>query len=322
MAAGARIIAGLAVAAVATLLVSVIWLAEPDPPATAPGPPEVARVGLIEGQSVDAYLRASRAELATLTRSAGHADVWALVTLASYVPPDRLTPMLAGVGVAEVYARAPLPGPPTAVVRIPAYRVPGDVISGMLATAVLRDHEAAYYRQLSARVTGDTPNDARLRRAYTTAAAVAGAEARAYRAHCSCVVAAVVRATPAALTGLAARAGVRGVDPAPEVTTLDRAEFRPLLPEQPSTPPAAAAPQETRTATGPAPNAARPVAPATSTPVPSSLGAHVTSASSDEPRTGSGPSAPASEEHAAVPSAPARGQGRGAPTATAGASGR
>src|SRR4051794_19039466 len=136
MAAGARIITGLAVASVATLLVAVIWVADPGPPDADPGPPDVARVGLLDGQPVDAYLTSSRDELAALTRTAGGIDVWALVTLASYVAPDRLPPMLAGAGAAQVYARTPLAGVATPVVRMPAYRLPDDVVAGMLSTAV------------------------------------------------------------------------------------------------------------------------------------------------------------------------------------------
>jgi hypothetical protein len=315
MAAGARITAGLALASAATLLAALIWLAEPDPAVDpGPGPADPVRVGVLDGQSVPGYLDASRGELSALAHTAGAGDTWALVTLRSYLAPDRLPPILGGVAVAQVYARAPLGGMPTAVVRIPAYRLPDDVVAGMLATADRRDQERAGFERLSRRLSGTGPNEIRLRRAYDDAARAAGDEATAYRAHCSCVFAAVVHATPAVLAAVAGRTGVRVVDPAPEVGRLDRAEFRPPLPDGP--------PSATRsTLTG----AAR-VAPATPTPVPSSLGASVTSASPDDPAAGSGPSVPASEEQSAVPSAPSpgrdTGRGPGAPTATAGASGR
>jgi hypothetical protein len=67
---------------------------------------------------------------------------------------------------------------------------------------------------------------------YDGGARVAEAEAVAYRRRCSCVYAAIVRATPAALAELAGRPGVRAVDAAPEVRRLDRAVFLPPLPEQ------------------------------------------------------------------------------------------
>lgn len=305
-----RLLTGVAVASVATLLVALIWLAEPDPVVTTdPGTVDVVRVGVVEGQSIPGYLDSSHGELAALVRAPGATDTWALVTLQSYVPPDRLQPLLSGVAVALVYAHAPLDGAQTQVVRIPAGRIPDDVITGMLNAAVRSDQERADYRQLSRELSGTGENVIRLRRAYDTAARVAGDEASAYRAHCSCVFAAVVRAAPSALSAVADRAGVRAVDPAPEVRRLDLAEFRPPLPEQRTTVPSV-------------PPGAPTVAPASPAPLPSSLGARVTSASSARPTVGSVSSAPASEERAAVPSAPALSQGPGAPAATSGASGR
>jgi hypothetical protein len=164
-------------------------------------------------------------------------------------------------------------------------------------------------------LTGDAPDTVRLRTAYRDAAAVAAAEAHAYRAHCACAFAAVVRGSPAQLQSIADRSGVRAVDPAPEVSGLDRAEFRPPLPEQRSTVPA-----EPRSATGTAPPGAPPVAPVTPPPLPSSSGAAVTSASSDDPAAGSGPSDPASEERSAVPSAPVPTPDPGVPSPGPGAS--
>jgi hypothetical protein len=305
-----RLMTGVAVACAATLLAVLIWLAEPDP-APEPEPVDVVRVGVVEGQSVPGYLHSSRDELTALAGAPGTTDTWALVTLQSYLPPDRLAALLSGVAVAQVYARAPLDEAQTEVVRIPVHRFPGDVVAGMLDAAVRRDQERADYQQLS----GRTDDNLRLRRAYDTAARVAGDEASAFRAHCSCVFAAVVRATPAVLTVVADRAGVRAVDPAPEVRRLDRAEFRPPLPEQRTSVP--------QTAAAPVVSAgARSVAPAVSAPIPSSLGARVTSASSEDPVVGSGPSAPASEERAAVPSAPGPSRGSGAPSVTTGATGR
>jgi hypothetical protein len=301
MAAGTRILTGLAVASAAALVVAVIWLSEPDPPTTG-GPPAVVRIGLLQGQSVRGYLDASHDELAALEGSGRVADTWALVTLGAYVPPSALAPALAGVAVAQVYARAPLPGAPTPVVRIPAYRIPQDVVDGMRATAALRDQESADYLQLMRRVRGDTPSDARLRQAYATAAQVAASEAGAYRSGCACVFAAVVRASPAALTSVSDRDGVRAVDPAPELTSLDGVEFDPPLPEQ-------------QALGAPSGSPPAPVAPATATPVPSSLGARDVSASPGPPRAGSGPYVAASEERAAEPPP-------STPVATTGVSGR
>ena len=196
--------------------------------------------------------------------------------------------------MAEVYARAPLPGVRTPVVKIGVYRMPQDVVAGMLNAALARDQEQADYRKLRNELEGEGGNEVRLRQAYDSAAQTAAAEAAAYRAHCACVFAAVVRAAPARLELLAGRPEVRVVDPAPEVRSLDRTEFRPVRPEQTTT-----VPDDERDApTVPSPS--RSVAPARPAPLPSSTGAAVTSAS--PPGVGAGPdlSAPAVQERTTV----------------------
>jgi len=303
-----RIATGLALAAAGALLVTVVWVGGPDADVDA-GAPEVVRVGVVEGQSVPGYLAASRGELAALLHAPAPAgETWALVSLSAYVSPDQLPAVLGGATVAEVYARAPLGTARTQVVRIPAYQLPDDVVAGMQNAAVSRDRERADYVQLSRKLTGTNPNDMRLRRAYDDAAAVAGAEATAYREHCSCVFAAVVRGGPTVLDQIAERAEVRVVDPAPEVRSLSRTEFRPPLPEQRTI-----VPVETSSMPS-ALGGASAVAPESPAPLPSSFGATVTSASPEDPGSGSGPSFPAAEERTAVPSAPAPGSASRSPT--------
>jgi hypothetical protein len=113
--------------------------------------------------------------------------------------------------------------------------------------ATSKEAEAAKDGRLAAAVTGDADKDRQLRAVYAGEQQIASVEAVAYRDHCSCVYAAVVRATPAVLQMIAQREEVRSVDPAPAVRRLDRAVFLPPLPEQngqagppdgPSTPPA------------------------------------------------------------------------------------
>ena len=318
--AGVRLLAGLAAASVAILLIGVIWAAHPDPAPPEP-PGDLVRVGVVEGQSVPGYVDSSRGELDALLGAPAGTQTWALVSLSAYYAPDRLPALLGGSAVAQVYAKPPLRDVRTQVARIPAHRLPDDVVAGMLAAAARRDREQADYRALGRRLDGAGTDVARLRRAYEAAAAVAAAEAQAYRTRCACVFAAVVRGDAAVLHRIADRAEVRAVDPAPEVGAPERAEFRPPLPEQPA-PAASPAPS----ATTPAPHGASPVAPAWATPLPSASGSAVTSASPDDPRPGSGPSAPVSEERPAVPSAPALIPASAAPgtlpAASRGASGR
>ncbi|MGC1215723.1 MAG: hypothetical protein WA890_31255 [Micromonospora sp.] len=194
---------------------------------------EVTRVGVATGDPIPAYLRASADELARLTGSSPPATgdgTWALVSFSTYLTPQRVASALGGVPVSAVIARVPLPGRQTEIVRIAAMRVPDDVVAGMGEVAARKDREAADYRARAAAPTAAA--DAELRRVYDTGAQVSAQEAAAYRAGCACVYAAVVRGAPPALRALAARPGVRAVDPAPEVRRLDRTVFTPPLPEQ------------------------------------------------------------------------------------------
>jgi hypothetical protein len=279
--AGLRSGIGVAAVVLAVLSLAVLWTAQHDDGTPTPGASgDLVEVGVVQGQSVPTYLRASRQELAALTDpSAPPAGAtWALVSLDAYVPPGRLPALLAGAGVAQVYARVPLAAVQTQVVRIPVYRLPQDVTTGMDNAALQRDQERAGYLQLGGRLVGDGPNEERARRAYGASAATAAAEAAAYRAGCACVFAAVVRAAPAGLRQIAERPGVRVVDPAPEVRSLDNTEFRAPLPEQSGTVPD----EPTQTPT-PVPNGTSGIASSTVAPLVSSLGLSVTSDSSRGP---------------------------------------
>ncbi|GAA2585113.1 hypothetical protein GCM10010435_73920 [Winogradskya consettensis] len=317
-----RLMTGLALAASAALLVTVVMITDRGPEVESPVG-DVVRVGVVDGQSVSGYLRSSRGELGAMFPSAGPpsaGDTWALVSLTGYLGPDKLLGVLGDSAVAQVYARAPLPGVRTQVVKIPVYRMPQDVVAGMLNAALARDQEQADYRKLSGELEGDGTNELRVRQAYDNAAQIAAAEAAAFRAHCACVFAAVVRAGPAVLDRIAGRAEVRVVDPAPEVRQLDRTEFRPVLPEQTTTVPDDDEPS------GPVPSRSTAVAPQSPAPLPSSTGARVTSPSPDGPGTGADPSAAAPEESAAVtsasPTGPAPDQQSASSGASRGASGR
>jgi hypothetical protein len=195
-------------------------------PRSDPSLGDVLRVGVAEGASIPAYVRAGRDELAGL---AGDAPVYALVSFTAYLAPDRLTPVLADVSVSSVFARVPLPNRQTELVRLGAYRLPDDVVAAMDETAKRKTDEAQHYRDLLARVT-DAPGDTRQR--YVQGAIVADQEATAYHEHCSCVYAAVVYGGPAALRAVAARPETRVVDPITDLQRLDRTVFLPPLPEQ------------------------------------------------------------------------------------------
>ncbi|WP_229831281.1 hypothetical protein [Actinoplanes ianthinogenes] len=272
---------GVALTATVTLVLAVAWAGRPGgPPGEDPG--DVVRVGVVEGQSVSGYLASSRRELAMLTDPSGPVagETWALVSLDGYIGPGRLPALLGGAAVAQAYARVPLPDTRTQVSLIPVYTMPGDVTAGMLDAALIRDREQADYLRLERSLTGDGQRERRLRQTYGNAARTAAREAAAYREGCACVFAAVVRGTPAALGDIASRAGVRAVDPAPEVRSLDRTEFRPPLPEERGTVSAEPSSQ-------PVPTPAPDVASASPGRLPSSIGIAVTS---DSPSHGVSPS--------------------------------
>ncbi|WP_230859182.1 hypothetical protein [Actinoplanes aureus] len=296
---------GVALAATVVLVLVVFWVDRDLPSGEDPG--DVVRVGVVEGQSVSGYLRASQEELAKLTDPSAPVagDTWALVSLGAYALPARVADLLAGAAVAQVYARVPLPDSRTQVTRIPVYRMPDDVTAGMLNAALARDQEQAEYLRLGRALEGSGRTETRLRSTYESAARTAAEEAAAYRAGCGCVFAAVVRATPAVLSDLAGRAGVRSVDPAPEVHRLDRTEFRPPLPEESGT----VDPEPERSGvrvpgTAVVPSDKSPIASVRPTPIPSSIGTHVTSASPEDSGEESLPAVLPSERGVAVPSAP------------------
>jgi hypothetical protein len=197
-----------AVAAVAA------WRVGRQPAAGGGAGSSVTRVGVEPGGSIPAYTDAARARLGALSDVG---DSYALVSLRDYRDPAGLVPVFAGVETAAVYARVPLAGQQPQIVRIPANRLPQDVTAGMDEVARRKDHEAAGY--------ADDSVGRSLRE-------LARAEATAYRQHCPCVYAAVVRGSRATLATLAQRDAVRVVDPAPDVTRLDRAVWLPPLPEQ------------------------------------------------------------------------------------------
>ncbi|MGN9890919.1 hypothetical protein [Micromonospora sp. L31] len=216
-----------ALAAVGAVLLTAGWAGGREEPVGDRTVGEVTRVGVRPGDRIPEYVRAAAAELAALPPSGSPSGTYALVSFTGYLAPAQVPGVLADAPVSEVVTRVPLPDRQTEVVRLAAQLLPQDVVAGMTTVAERKDREAADQR---ARAAGTA--DGELRRVYATGAEVAAREARAYRAGCACVYAAVVRADPAVLRTLAGRPGVRAVDPAPELRRLDRAVVLPPLPEQ------------------------------------------------------------------------------------------
>ncbi len=235
-------------ATVAVLLTAVMAARAPLPGrGVAAGTP--LRVGVAEGESIPAYVAAARDRLATLPDK----PTFALVSLAAYVAPERLGVLFEQAAPNRVYLRVPLPGLATEIITVEVRQLPRDVVAAMDSAAGRKESDAEVAEKLAKQLTGDTPRERELRQEYRGRAAQASAEATAYREHCSCVYAAVVRAAPPALAELSKRPGIRAVDPTPGLGRLEQAVFLPPMPEQQTV----------------AADPADPAAPASPAPVPS-----------------------------------------------------
>jgi hypothetical protein len=225
-----RVLGSLAVLGVIAVLGAAVYAA-PDAPAPDDTVGDVVRVGAAEGDRVALYADRARAELGALVASST-AETYALVSLRGYATPAGVLPLLADVEPARVFVRLPLPQVQTAIesfgVRTPAVDIP----IALRRIADARDAGAAQDEQTAAGLSAADAQERELKAFYTDSARLDRAEAAAYRQGCACVYALVVRATPVRLAELTGRAGIRVVDPAPEIRRLDRTVFLPLLPEQ------------------------------------------------------------------------------------------
>ncbi len=214
-------------AAVALLTATLWWVQHPAAP---PPPHTVARVGIADGESLPGYVSAARQRLDRLAAAPkAHRHVYALVSLTGYLSPSRLSALMAGVRPHRVYSRVPSAGLAVQVAAIPVRRIPADVNTGMDRLARDRQRIAADFGRLAGSTTEpvDPGHDQ-----YRVEQHGYQIEASAYRRHCSCVFAAVVWASPAALSTVSRRHSVRVVDPASNLTSLSGATFTAPLPEQ------------------------------------------------------------------------------------------
>jgi hypothetical protein len=239
-----------ALVAVVAVVASVVWpavIGRTGESVPSLGGGSVVRVGVSDGDSVPGYLAAQREELIRLVARNPTTPVYALVSLETYLTPRQIAAITAGgdtspgptaspsVVPIAAYARVPLPRRQTELVRLPANRVPDDIVAGMARVADRKAEQAKAEQAKAEQAKADQARagqDDGSRLLYESIASVATQEAAGYRAACACVYALVVRATPVALTALAGRGGVRVVDAAPELTDIAYAVFVAPLPEQ------------------------------------------------------------------------------------------
>jgi hypothetical protein len=225
-----RVLGGLAVTGVAAVVASAVYVSwDTPPPDVTVG--EVVRVGAAEGDQVPLYTDRARAELRALV-TAGTAEAYALVSFRGYATPGGVVPVLRDVETVRAFVRLPVAGVQTPIVSFGVQTPAVDIPAAMARVAAQREAAALEDEKTAAGLSGDDARERALKAFYTDNARLDRAEASAYRQGCACVYAVVVRATPVRLAELAGRAGVRVVDPAPEIRRLDRTVFLPLLPEQ------------------------------------------------------------------------------------------
>lgn len=196
-----------------------------------PSARSVTRVGPVQGTLINGYVATARQELAELA-GAGTRPVFALVSLAGYGTPAQAGSLSAGYAVARVFFRVPLQGVQTALRSADVTELRGGVEAGMRSAAAQAEREAKELDAQAARLTGSSATERQLRAFYVDSARLSRLQGSQYRSLCACVYALVLKATPQELTTLAARTGVRVVDPVPEIPSLGNAVFLPLLPEQ------------------------------------------------------------------------------------------
>ena len=226
-----RVVTSTALIGCAFLVVAAVWSTD-RPTQHVDESGAVVRIGVNEGESIPRYAEDSRVELAQLARNST-APTWALVSLAAYLGPEKVTEVAEGQSVARVYARVPLPRAPTEIVQLDVNALPGGLLAEMDRVAERKEADAAGYADLAGKLSGESEQEMRQREVYRTAQELAETEAAAYRGHCECAYALVVRSTPQDLLELSDNGVVRAVDAAPEMEGFERAVFLPALPEQP-----------------------------------------------------------------------------------------
>jgi hypothetical protein len=232
-----RIIRVVAVVISLTVVLVAVYAAGRQPPTTYAPAGVPVRLGVQEGDSIPLYIAASKTKLSQLIAATSAntkpPEYFALVSMTTYLTPQRLAAVLVHpqVQIAYVIMRVPSPEQ-TEIFQIYAPNVPQDIVREMQAKAEKKQQEVAEYDALLSDVRGATLTDQMQREQYKKEASIARHEANSYQSLCACVYAAVVHAKPDVLGQLAAQPGVRAVEPAPLQFSADLAVFLPPLPEQ------------------------------------------------------------------------------------------
>ncbi|ONH30479.1 hypothetical protein [Pseudofrankia asymbiotica] len=182
----------------------------PAGPADAAVVPSVT-IGPTSGESMADYVGGADQSLAALAEAAPEADLLAVVSLAGYRTPDGLQALLATYRVTQVFFTVPGSG----TVHQAAVRTPVDDVLAALAAQAAE----------SSRRSATTTDPAARARASAQAQTMRGGRS------CSCLFAAVVRASAGRLLALRQDPSVRVIDAAPPATLENAVRFIPVPPE-------------------------------------------------------------------------------------------
>jgi hypothetical protein len=228
------------VISLAVVLVAVYAAGRPPAPVAGPIGQSVT-LGVHQGDSIQDYVAATKADLQDLVATAGSTATtppkfYALVSLSGYLTPARLTGVFGGLNlqITNTIMRV-RSDQQTQIIQLPVNSedLQVEVERGMQATADKKQQSAADLGVLLKMTGGDSETAQTLRAQYKLEQSVAVLEAATYRApdDCACVYAAVVYGPLPVLAELAARTGIRAVE-ARQLTDPSLAVFLPPFPDQ------------------------------------------------------------------------------------------
>jgi hypothetical protein len=185
-------------------------------------------LGPAVGDSVSTYLTAAARNLTAVTVNAPDDQRFALVSLGGYYRPAQIASILSGYVVKQVYLRDAGAGKDAGQfpLVIKADLV-GDLKKAYARTAAAQALSRTKYQMLADTTDAGDPYKA----FYQHYADVARLQATAYGSTCPCVFAAIVSATPAQLTSLRSRPGIRALEVAGRGLEVRDLDVTPLLPE-------------------------------------------------------------------------------------------
>ncbi len=204
-----------------------------------PGGFNYTTLGPAPGQPVSQYLQQARTRLSQVAKGGPDATTVAIVDLTGYRTPQDVIRLFTGEKVTQVHFRARVPGVTTRP-HVAAVSGTDQVPSVLDRSGQVEASTAASLLRYAGTLPTTAPALTQQRNLLLQQAEVARAESVRLTATCPCVFAVVVQAPVRQLQAVAARPGVRLVDPAPAGSAPGSVGFVPLAPEVTTTVPQSA----------------------------------------------------------------------------------